>query len=495
MKMKRIALPFLFNVVIALNSTAADWKPVGITSQVTSVQPMTGLVLWPDEAEDRFKTYGKSHALEFSYVAPCKVVKGCDDDGTIQYDWSYLDDLLDEIKSRNHQAVLRFFYEYPGEKMVDNEPGTSAVPAYIKARSDYHDVSKKVKGDGITHYADWSNSELKRFTKQFFTDFSKRYETDPRIAFVEVGFGHWSEYHIYDENGVDIKFDGNFPSKEYQKEFFMHITKVMANIPWAISIDAADDDYTPFTKDKDLQKLEFGLFDDSFMHEGHEKSSGDGYNESCWNAMGKERWKTGVCGGEISYYEDSDQEKFTNPSGMYGHTWEEQSKKYHITFMIANNNPSGKNSYNTASRFKECSMATGYHFVVTGCQSDGTQTKITVKNTGVAPLYRDAYFAIGSIRSSETLRGLLPEESKEIIIDAALESDNNGKANTKPVIVSDYILDTQTIEYDCDITITNVSDIVSSDTNEGQRYNINGQKVSDDYRGLVIINGEKKLNK
>lgn len=493
--MKKIALPFLFNVVIALNSTAADWKPVGITSQVTSVQPMTGLVLWPDEADDRFKTYGKSHALEFTYVAPCKVVKGCDDDGTIQYDWSYLDDLLDEIKSRNHQAVLRFFYEYPGEKMVDNEAGTSAVPAYIKERSDYHDVSKKVKGDGITHYADWSNSELKRFTKQFFTDFSKRYETDPRIAFVEVGFGHWSEYHIYDENGVDIKFDENFPSKEYQKEFFLHITDVMANIPWAISIDAADDDYTPFTKDKDLQKLEFGLFDDSFMHEGHEKSSGDGYNESCWNAMGKERWKTGVCGGEISYYEDSDQEKFTNPKGMYGHTWEEQSKKYHITFMIANNNPSGKNSYNNATRFKECSMATGYHFVVTGCQSDGTQTKITVKNTGVAPLYRDAYFAIGSIRSGETLRGLLPEESKEIIIDAALESDNNGKAITNPVIVSDYILDTQTIEYDCDITITDVSDIVSSDTNDGQRYNINGQNVSDDYRGLVIVKGEKKLNK
>ena len=495
MKMKKIALPFLINTVIVVNGIAADWKTISIDSHVSNVQPMTGLVLWPDEAEDRFKTYGKSHSLEFSYVAPCKVVKGCDDDGTIQYDWSYLDDLLDEIKSRNHQAVLRFFYEYPGEKMVDNEPGTSAVPAYIKARSDYHDVSKKVKGDGITHYADWSNSELKRCTKQFFTDFSKRYETDPRIAFVEVGFGHWSEYHIYDENGVDIKFDENFPSKEYQKEFFLHITKVMANIPWAISIDAADDDYTPFTKDKDLQKLEFGLFDDSFMHEGHEKSSGDGYNESCWNAMGKERWKTGVCGGEISYYEDSDQEKFTNPSGMYGHTWEEQSKKYHITFMIANNNPSGKNSYNTASRFKECSMATGYHFVVTGCQSDGTQTKITVKNTGVAPLYRDAYFAIGSIRSSETLRGLLPEESKEIIIDAALESDNNGKANTKPVIVSDYILDSQTIEYDCDITITDVSDIVSSDTNDGQRYNINGQNVSDDYRGLVIVKGEKKLNK
>ena len=495
MKMKNLSLLFLISAAFTSNGIAADWKPISITSSVSNVQPMTGLVLWPDEAEDRFKTYGKSHALEFSYVAPCKVVKGCDDDGTIQYDWSYLENLLDEIKSRNHQAVLRFFYEYPGEKMVDSKPGTSAVPAYIKARSDYKETYKKVAGDGETYYADWSNKELKRFTKQFFTDFAKKYDTDPRIAFVEVGFGHWSEYHIYDENGVDIKFDGNFPSKDYQKEFFLHLSDVMANIPWAISIDASDSDYTPFSKDKDLQKLEFGLFDDSFMHEGHEKKSGDGYNEECWNIMGENRWKTGVCGGEISYYDDKDQEKFTNPSGMYGHTWEEQSAKYHITFMIANNNPSGKNSYNNATRFKECSMATGYHFVVTGCKSDGAQTKITVKNTGVAPLYRDAYFAIGSIRSGETLRGLLPGESKEITVDAALESDNNGKAITNPVIVSDYILDSQTIEYDCDITITDIHDIKQSNTNDGQRYNLHGQKVSDDYRGVVIVNGEKKLNK
>ena len=494
--MKKIALPFLLNAVIALNTMAADWKPISITSHVTNVQPMTGLVLWPDEAEDRYATYGQSHALEYSYVAPCKVVTGCKDDGTIQYDWGYLENLLNDIKSRGHQAVLRFFYEYPGEKMVDGNVGTTGVPAYIKAMEGYKETSKKVKGDGFTYYADWSNDELKRFTKQFYADFAQKYETDPRIAFVEVGFGHWSEYHIYDENGVNIVFDGNFPSKAYQKEFFLHLSKVMANIPWAISIDAADDEYTPFADDKDLRKLEFGLFDDSFMHEGHEKKSKDGYNEECWEIMGENRWKTGVCGGEISYYSDSDQEKFTNPKGMYGYTWEDQAKKYHITFMLANNNPSGKNSYNNATRFKECSMATGYHFVVTKCLSDGSQTKITVENSGVAPLYRDAYFAIGSIRSAESLRGLLPGESIDVTIDAALECDNRGRALSNPVIVSDYILDTQVIEYDCDIELTEIQEIDQSNQEEdGQRYNLLGKKVSGDYRGCVIVDGKKLLNK
>lgn len=489
--MERKSLFFIFSALLGFNAMAGDWKSINLNSHVTGVQPMTGLVLWPDESKSRFATYGKSHALEFSYVAPCKVVTGCDVDGTIQYDWSYLDNLLDDVKSRNHQAIIRFFYEYPGVKMVDDKPGTTGVPAYIKARSDYKESYKNVAGDGETYYADWSNSELQRFTKQFYADFSQRYESDPRIAFVEVGFGHWSEYHIYDDNGVKIEFGKNFPTKAYQKEFFQYLSTVM-NIPWSISKDAASSEYTPFASDKDLRQLQFGIFDDSFMHEDHEIGSADGYNEECWNTMGKNRWQTGVCGGEISYYSDKDQKNFTNPAGLYGHTWEEQSAKYHISFMIANDNPSGKNSYNNATRFKECSMATGYHFVVTSCQSDGTQTNITVKNTGVAPLYKDAFFAIGAIRSSETLRGLLPGESIDVTIPASLESDKDGMALTNPKIVSDFILDTQTIEYDYESTATGVEEIKLSDSDSNHpRYNILGKKVSDNYRGIIVGQGTK----
>ena len=56
--MKKIVLSFLTSVVIALNSVAADWTSVAISSQVTHVQPMTGLVLWPEEASDHFNKYG-----------------------------------------------------------------------------------------------------------------------------------------------------------------------------------------------------------------------------------------------------------------------------------------------------------------------------------------------------------------------------------------------------------------------------------------------------
>lgn len=159
---------------------------------------MTGLVLWPEQAANRNATYGESIQLEFSYCLPSKVVKGYAEDGTIAYDWSSFDKLLDEVASRGHQLVARFRYEYPSGRDVDGKKGTTAVPAYIKERSDYHETyNENPAGDGPTYYADWSNAELQRFTLQFYTDFAKRYAHDARIAFLEVGFGHWSEYHIY----------------------------------------------------------------------------------------------------------------------------------------------------------------------------------------------------------------------------------------------------------------------------------------------------------
>ena len=215
---------------------------------------------------------------------------------------------------------------------------------------------------------------------------------------------------------------------------------VMTEIPWGISKDAADDTYTPIVADNDIMAQTFGMFDDSFMHKTHEIGTSDGYNEECWNALGKgTRWQTGVCGGEISYYTSSDQKNFLNPAGMYGHTWEEQSSKYHITFMIANDAPRG--SYGTATRFREASMATGYKIKIKQCETDGTNTRLTVTNEGIAPLYRDAYFAIGGVRCLTSLKGLLPGEEKVMQIAAPLTDASDLK------IESDCILSTQEIEF------------------------------------------------
>lgn len=485
--MRRIvAFALLSLTTVALQ--AQEWMAVELQRAVTHPQPMTGLVLWPEEAEDRDATYGGSIQLEFSYCLPCKVVTGCNADGTIIYDWTWFENILNSAASRGHQLIARFRYEYPSGTDVDGKKGTTAVPQYIKDRDDYHETyAKNPGGDGPTYYADWSNAELMRFTKQFYTDFAQRYANDPRLAFLEVGFGHWSEYHIY---GTTLQFGVNFPTKAYQKEFFLHMKNVMGNLPWLVSIDAADDYYTPFVDDSELMALTFGLFDDSFMHKTHEIGTSDGYNEECWNAIGKgTRWQTGVCGGEISYYSSSDQKNFLNPAGMYGHTWEEQAAKYHITFMIANDAPGS--TYGTPARFREASMASGYHLVVTSLETDGVSTRLTVTNSGIAPLYRDAFFAIGDIRSETSLKGLLPYQELTVIIPATMSTPDDLH------IVSDNILPAQKIEFDADLQGAAPTGITSLHTSHSTlhtshpTYNLAGQRVNNHYRGIVIRDGKK----
>ncbi|MBR1839199.1 MAG: DUF4832 domain-containing protein [Prevotella sp.] len=469
---------------LAAGMQAQEWTAVKLNRTITHPQPMTGLVLWPEEAESRHSTYGSTIQLEFSYCLPCKVVTGCTSDGTIQYDWTWFDNLLADVASRGHQLVARFRYEYPSGTDVDGKKGTTAVPQYIKDRADYSETyAKNPGGDGPTYYADWSNLELQRFTKQFYTDFAQRYADDPRLAFVEVGFGHWSEYHIY---GTTLQFGTNFPTKAYQKEFFLHLTSVMGDIPWLVSIDAADDSYTPFVADASLMSLPFGLFDDSFMHKTHEIGTSDGYNEECWNAIGKgTRWQQGVCGGEVSYYSSNDQKNFLSPSGLYGHTWAEQASKYHITFMIANDAPRG--GVATPERFRDGSMATGYRLKVTSCETNATTTRLTVTNTGIAPLYRDACFAIGSVRSATSLKGLLPGGQLSVEIPAPLTVASDLQ------VVSDHILATQEIEFEASLEGTTA--IAAPNANAAgtasPRYNLSGQPAGNHATGIIIVGGKK----
>ena len=409
-----------------------------LQSRLTKAQPMTGLVLWVYNATDLDAKYRKSISMEFAYCLPCKVVKG-KSDGAIIYDWSSFDAMLDDIASREHQAIVRFRYEYPSGTEVDGKKGTTAVPDYIKALPDYKETyNSNAGGDGPTYYADWSNAELQWFTKQFYTDFCARYSHDPRLAFLEVGFGHWSEYHIY---GTSLKFGVNFPTKQYQEEFFYHMSSVCDGLPWCVSIDAADEEYSPVPNNSGLLGLRFGLFDDSFMHKGHEiGSSGDGWNEQLWRVIDNGRWQTSPCGGEVSYYTESDQLNFLNPSGMYGVTWEQAAAKYHITFM--NSNDATRGQYGTAARFLEAAHASGYRFAITELKSRGGIVYLRIANHGVAPIYRPAFVEVSGVRNSYDLTRLLPNESVELQF--PIEGDN-----IDIHIVSDYTI--SEIEFEAEI--------------------------------------------
>ncbi|MGB7323854.1 MAG: DUF4832 domain-containing protein [Rubripirellula sp.] len=377
---------------------------------------MTGIVLWTDH--DKVATNAIS--LEYRYCGYDEVVKS---DG--EYDYAKIDEILDEVASRGHQAVLRFYFVYVGKE--------TTVPESIRKQPGYQETVGKSEGE-TTHFCDWSSTALQEFTLEFYTRFAKRYDKDPRIAFLQTGFGLWAEYHIYDGPRALGK---TFPTKEFQERFLKHLDQEFVNLPWSISIDSADYDYSPLEDNKELLSLRFGVFDDSFLCKHHPKE-----NAVNWKILGRDRWKRCPGGGEFSYYNQRDQKNALVESGPNGVPFAEAAKQFHISYMIGNDQP----KYQPMEQIAAASKATGYRFRVTSAQLSGKELQLNVTNDGAAPIYRDAFFAAGKHRSSTSLKGLLPGESLEcVIVDIA--DDALGKIT----IQSDAILPTQSIQFEADL--------------------------------------------
>ena len=389
---------------------------VPLESSITHVQPMTGIVLW-NTSSARTQSYVQ---LEFSYMLYSDVCKEKD-----VYDWSVMDKLLADVSSRGHQAVVRFRYTYPGK--------SCAVPAYIKSWPGYEATNGKSERRN-TEFPDWRCEELQRFHMEFHRLFAERYDQDPRLAFVEIGFGLWAEYHIYDGPCV---IGQTFPSHEFQARFLPKMDEWFQHTPWLFSIDAADSKYAPFHTDSSLLNLHFGNFDDSFMCEDW-----DGYNWNSWKFFGTERYKKGPAGGEFSYYTDSDQKHALDKGGMHGRKFEDLVAQVHMSFIIGNDQP----EYQKAARIKEAAMSMGYRFEIRDfLVKEGEGARIVMANVGVAPIYRDAYVEVEGVRSDYNLRQLMPGQAKTIQIDC------EASEASVPVIVCDHLVKGQEIEYQASV--------------------------------------------
>lgn len=395
----------------------ADYERVALQSEITSVQPMTGIVVWNTSGYNR----NEYIQLEFSYMLYNDVCKEKD-----VYDWTPMDRLLEQVASRGHQAIVRFRYTYPGYK--------SAVPDYIKALPDYEQRTSKSEGED-TEFPDWRHPELQRFHKEFHRRFAERYDNDPRLAYVQTGYGLWAEYHIYD--GLFIKGQ-TFPSKEFQTEFFNGMKEWFKDCSWSISIDAGDSTYGPFQTNPELLELHFGNFDDSFMCEDH-----DGYNFRMWKIFGEERYKHSPFGGEFNYYTSDDQRHCLDKEGWHGRLFEDEVAKYHMTYIIGDGQP----RYQKAERMKEAAMSMGYKFTILDYKVSGSDAAVLISNTGVAPIYRDAWVAVGGKRGELNLRTLMPGEKSWVSIEGGYSQ------GAVPTIECDHLVKGQKIEYAANVTL------------------------------------------
>lgn len=398
------------------NDPAEYGTRIPLQSAVTHVQPMTGIVLWNTSGNNK-RDYVQ---LEFSYMLYNDVCKEKD-----VFDWTPMDNLLKEVASRGHQAVVRFRYTYPGY--------SCAVPDYIKSWPGYEATNAKSEGRK-TEFPDWRCEELQRFHMEFHRRFAERYDKDPRLAFVETGFGLWAEYHIYDGPCV---IGQTFPSHDFQAQFLPKMDEWFKDTPWMFSIDASDSKYAPFHKQKELLNLRFGNFDDSFMCQDW-----SGYNWSGWKFFGEDRYKKAPAGGEFSYYSDYDQKHVLDKEGMYGRVFEDVVAKVHMTFIIGNDQP-GKQ---TPERIAEAAMSMGYRFEIRDFQvKEGELAAVRIANVGVAPIYRDAFVEVEGVRGDLNLRTLMPGDEAWVTVAC------KASKTSRPAIACDHLVSGQEIQYQADI--------------------------------------------
>jgi hypothetical protein len=389
-------------------------RDVPLQSHIKHVQPMAGLVFWEDSGRNETDAI----QLEYSYMRYGDIVSRQG-----EYDWAPVEKKLKAIAGRQHQAILRFYFVYPGDP--------TTVPAYIKVLPDYQETTA-LSEKKTTGFPDWSHPELKRFVKEFYTRFAEQYDRDPRLAFLETGFGLWAEYHIYDG---PFKLGGTFPVKAFQAEFLRHMAGTFKFTPWCISVDAADEEVTPLAGNAELLKLPFGLFDDSFLCKQHVKE-----NEKNWNTLDRERWRRAPAGGEFSYYNKRDQKLALAPNGPNGVSFETAASDFHISYMIGSDQP----LHQPMTRIREAGLACGYKFRVTKFQASDHSAQVTVANMGIAPIYHDAFAAVNGVRAIRSLTGLAPGESATFEI-------ASGGASPRFTIESDRLVPGQSIEYEADL--------------------------------------------
>ena len=204
--------------------------------------------------------------------------------GENKFDWSPVEDALNQSQARHCQSTLRVFLEYPGEPI--------AIPQFLI------DGGLKVKrwksDDGQIHTPDYEDENLRAALLQFIAAYGKRYDGDPRIAWLTVGtLGLWGEWHNYPKEEL-------FASKEVQSEVMTAWQNSFSKTKLHLRYPAGSEDEAYVANDQ----LPFGYHDDSFAF----ATIPTGRDEDSWfygalleraGQAAMDKWKRQPIGGEI----------------------------------------------------------------------------------------------------------------------------------------------------------------------------------------------------
>lgn len=183
--------------VAALGASAASATPQPeLTAAWTNlaagtepdVNPLKGFMPFAPEAGHRpdWADPDFPHSMEWFYIPVNSVVTGPD-----TYDYTLLEQWLNDIASRGHHAAFRFYLDYPGRP--------TGVPSYLlgpggveQRKYDDHD------NHGKSFSPNYDDPRLLTMLTNFIQALGKKYDGDRRIGYLSLGlFGFWGEWHTW----------------------------------------------------------------------------------------------------------------------------------------------------------------------------------------------------------------------------------------------------------------------------------------------------------
>ncbi len=354
------------------------------------------------------------HSMEWFYVPLRNLMNGPD---SFTFDTG-LEPQLDSISGRGHQAVFRVYLDYPGKP--------SGIPPFLLAdglQASPYTFFGNTPGRSLS--PDYDDPKLVSALENFIKALGKRYDGDPRIAFITVGLiGFWGEWHTWPMDGftqetsllkakADPTEESWMPSDANQLRLLktfddsFNTTRLLIRYPM---IKPASQEAEPGRRVPYLSTtLNLGYHDDSFAYETM-------YGKD-WYFMGKLEWRgaadtwiTEPIGGELrpeiqlGIWLDTPRPDMEDFSATVDGT--------HASWLIAHSIFTSK-TMQPGSAVYERALAgarrLGYEFYISAVRlsdvsaSDPFQVDLHIENTGVAPFYYNWQVQLGVLNTSKEL--------------------------------------------------------------------------------------------
>ncbi|MFI7453046.1 DUF4832 domain-containing protein [Nonomuraea sp. NPDC049714] len=254
----------------AASSTAATepgWRNLA-AAEAPDANPLKGFIPYAGA----YTTF--PHSMEWFYLPLNAVMTG-----PHRFDWRQLEEQLNAIAARGHQAAFRFYLDYPGKP--------SGIPQFLLDQGLLTRPYDDFGNNGQSVSPDYDDPNLAAALDRFIAALGHRYDGDARVGFVQLGLlGFWGEWHTWPHNG-DPGTENWFASQAGQLRVLNAFDAAFDETRLMVRYPSADN------KAHDL-----GYHDDSFAYS---TLPGPGWHfmDLMEQAGTTDKWKTDTVAGEL----------------------------------------------------------------------------------------------------------------------------------------------------------------------------------------------------